>query len=254
MIYQEWHIEKSTIVGLVIALTIMPAAQILTTAALPKSTRLKYKVLFFWHAYDFLTHFLLEACFLYHSFFSYTEDAALVGKPRATGYVRTLDDVAYLWDDTRRRYGAQFSQHWTALAWQEYGKADERWLVADLNVVSLELLTVFLGGPAAVYVCYQIRKFMTASGQSQRASALTKVWFAATILATAELYGGFMTFCPSWLSGSVELNTRDPVYLWFYLVYFNTLWVWFPLWILYCAWGEFSNAMHSAAVSSKKSI
>jgi hypothetical protein len=48
------------------------------------------------------------------------------------------------------------------------------------------------------------------------------------------------------------LNTADPVYLWFYLFFFNVLWVFFPFWVLYCAWGEFSTAM--AANVTKKTI
>ena len=38
------------------------------------------------------------------------------------------------------------------------------------------------------------------------------------MLATAELYGGFMTFCPEWLTGSPNLVTSNPLYLWVYLV------------------------------------
>lgn len=43
-----------------------------------------------------------------------------------------------------------------AAIWREYGKADARWAVRDANVISLELLTVFLGGPAAVAMVHAI--------------------------------------------------------------------------------------------------
>ena len=40
--------------------------------------------------------------------------------------------------------------------WQEYGKADRRWAGRDPTVISLELLTVFCGGPAAAALVYAI--------------------------------------------------------------------------------------------------
>ena len=228
MDHPTFHVDNATIFGLVVALTIMPAAQVLGMVTLPKKTPLMYKVLFFWHAYDFLTHYILEGSFLYHCFSSFTD---LGTSKNVTGYTRGPDQVAYLWNDVNRRYGSTFSTHFSALPWIEYGKADARWLYADLNVVSLELLTVFLGGPAATYICYQIYKAMHAPNVAVQRKHLTRVWFAATVLATGELYGGFMTFAPEWLSGSQMLNTADPVYLYFYLTYFNMLWVFFPFWV-----------------------
>lgn len=61
----------------------------------------------------------------------------------------------------------------------EYAKADKRWGGADLTVVSLELLTVLVAGPLAVYVCELVRR--------QDAAGL---WFWASVLATGEIYGG----------------------------------------------------------------
>ena len=43
---------------------------------------------------------------------------------------------------------------------------------------------------------------------------------------------GWMTFAPEWLSGSPNLDTSNFMYKWVYLIFFNTLWVWIPLWIL----------------------
>lgn len=42
-----------------------------------------------------------------------------------------------------------------------------------------------------------------------------------------------MTFAPEWLSGSTNLDTSNWMYTWLYLFFFNTLWVWIPLWILW---------------------
>jgi hypothetical protein len=42
------------------------------------------------------------------------------------------------------------------------------------------------------------------------------------------------------------LATEDPVYLWLYLFFFNTLWVFIPLWVLWEAAKEFRGAFVSA--------
>jgi hypothetical protein len=41
-----------------------------------------------------------------------------------------------------------------------------------------------------------------------------------------------MIFAPEWLTGSPNLDTSNFMYLWVYLVFFNTLWVSVPLWTL----------------------
>ena len=53
---------------------------------------------------------------------------------------------------------------------------------------------------------------------------------------------GFMTFAPEWLSGSANLDTSNFMYLYVYLIFFNMLWVVFPLWILYEAYGNITLA------------
>ena len=56
--------------------------------------------------------------------------------------------------------------------------------------------------------------------------------FWQIVLCVGELYGGFMTFSPEWLTGSKGLTTDDPLLLWVYLVFFNMLWVVIPLALL----------------------
>lgn len=41
-----------------------------------------------------------------------------------------------------------------------------------------------------------------------------------------------MTFAPEWLTGSSNLATSNPLYMWVYLVFFNGLWVVIPLILL----------------------
>lgn len=60
-----------------------------------------------------------------------------------------------------------------------------------------------------------------------------------------------MTFAPEWLSANSSLATNDPVFLWLYLFFFNTIWVWIPLWILYEGYRELSSAFVRGASSQQ---
>ncbi|KAL3486124.1 Emopamil-binding protein [Aspergillus germanicus] len=228
-----FELDTPTIGCIAFALSFMPIAYILGATLIP-SSQTRNRVLFYWHAYDALTHLFIEGSYLYECFTSYALLPAGVkvssGAPAFLGFAD-------------RVYGAAYGTLPSARLWQEYAKADHRWAVSDPTVISLELLTVFLGGPAAIYICYLL--WVSSSPRSSvgaKGKAKGKLWLVATGLATAELYGGFMTFAPEWLTGSTGLETGNAVYLWFYLVFFNTLWVWIPLWVLYEAAKEVKGA------------
>ena len=58
-----------------------------------------------------------------------------------------------------------------------------------MNIISLELLTVFGAGPLAVYVTEKIRQ--GAGGEGGKGGIKSaKMWFWGSVLATGELYGG----------------------------------------------------------------
>lgn len=92
-----------------------------------------------------------------------------------------------------------------ASLWKEYARADFRWGFSDPTVVSLEILTVLGAGPLCCFILYQLT----------RQDAARHYWIV--VLSTAELYGGWMTFCPEWLTGSPNLDTSNPLYLYVYL-------------------------------------
>ncbi|KAL4793668.1 Emopamil-binding protein [Aspergillus venezuelensis] len=225
-------LDPPTLLSIAFALSFMPAAYLLGNALIPSSQK-RNRYLFYWHAYDALTHLFIEGSFLYECFFSY----ALLpsGVQAGKGFLGYTDRV----------FGAKYGSLPSARLWQEYAKADHRWGTADETVVALELLTVLLGGPAAVYVCYLLWKAsQKGSSKSSSSSSSSKaleakgsskatLWLVCVALATAELYGGFMTFAPEWLTGSSQLETSNPVYMWFYLVFFNILWVFIPIWVLF---------------------
>jgi hypothetical protein len=230
----SFTLDAPTILCLAVSLSMMPAAFILGRTLIP-AHKTRDRILFIWHAYDALTHLLIEGSFAYQCFFSYIT----VAKAPTEG--------PHWLNDPTRLYGANYGTGPTARLWQEYAKADHRWGVADTTVVSLELLTVFLGGPAAVYICYLLyRSSSEKLSAKSRGAVKATLWLVAISLATAELYGGFMTFAPEWLTGSTALVTDDPVYLWLYLFFFNTLWVWLPLWVLWEASKELRGAFVGA--------
>uniref|UniRef100_A0A6J0TVR0 Emopamil-binding protein-like n=1 Tax=Pogona vitticeps TaxID=103695 RepID=A0A6J0TVR0_9SAUR len=128
----------------------------------------------------------------------------------------------------------------TALLWKEYGKADARWLHSDPTIVSLEILTVFLDGLLALILIYAILK------QKHYRH------FIQITLCICELYGGWMTFCPEWLTGNSSLNTSNWLYLWVYLIFFNGVWVIIPASLLIQSWLTLKT-MHQKLLNSNKS-
>ena len=254
-------IDRSTVGGLLAALSLLITAYLASVRLLQASTTTKLRVIFIWHLFDGLIHFLFEGSFLYNCFFTYTSIPHTSDFPHPASV--TSSGVHFL-GYADRMYGSLYGNSATAKLWQEYAKADKRWGGADLTVISLELLTVFGAGPLAFYICELVRQQESGG----------KLWFWASILATGELYGGkglvaqafrspswlmrsgFMTFCPEWLTGSPNLDTSNFMYLWVYLVFFNMLWVWFPLFVLYESYKSinlaFARASGAIGVERKK--
>ena len=221
-------VSLTSVLSLLSTVAILATAYLASLRLLPKSTTIKTRVLFIWHAFDALIHFILEGSYLYNCFFSYTTLNSLDSRASITkvgSASEFLPPGVWFLGRKDRIYGAFHGTTPFSALWQEYAKADKRWGGSDLTVISLELLTVFVAGPMAVWICHCLRR--------QRSDA----WFWMVMLATGELYGGFMTFAPEWLSGSPNLDTSNFMYTWVYLFFFNTIWVWIPLWILYEAYG-----------------
>lgn len=244
-------LDAPTILSLAFALSFMPIAFGLSASLIPSSQR-RNRVLFAWHAYDALTHLFIEGSFLYECFFSYITISEPIG---STSLVP--QPCYHFLGQKDRLYGAKYGTGPSARLWQEYAKADHRWATADTTVVSLELLTVLLAGPAAIYICYLLYKLAGhQQHQSPQATAQqlgatkSKLWLVASAVATGELYGGFMTFAPEWLSANSQLDGSNPVFLWLYLVFFNMLWVFIPLWVLAEAYKELKAAFVQAEVVS----
>lgn len=123
--------------------------------------------------------------------------------------------------------------------WREYARADARWAVRDANVISLELLTVGIG-----FLC-----LLLAYGVLHKCSWRHPLQM---IVCTAELYGGWMTFCPEWIEGSPNLlppgkhssEVDRQVLLWVYLVFMNGLWVVIPALLLWDSYARMASNSH----------
>ncbi|EFX05275.1 ebp domain containing protein [Grosmannia clavigera kw1407] len=217
--------DQTTLISLASTVAILAAAYGASRLALPATASTCCRSLFIWHAFDALIHFVLEGSYLYHCFFSWMPVADLAPEDY---YV--IQPHPFLGHGDRI-YGPQASsQNPFAQLWMVYARADRRWAGADLGVISLELLTVLVMGPLSCLVCYDLAR------SRPRANVLM------VIIATAELYGGFMTFCPEWLIGNANLNGSNFMYMWIYLVFFNTLWVFIPLYVMYVAIADISDA------------
>ena len=170
-------IDQTTIISLLAILTLLVTAYVSSLYFLPSASTTKLRVVFIWHLFDCLIHFLFEGSYLYNCFFTYT----VVSHTSDYPYPASLTSSGgFFLGYEDRLYGSQYGTSPSAKLWQEYAKADKRWGGADLTVISLELLTVFGAGPLAAYICELVRR-------DDRGG---KLWFWASVLATGELYGG----------------------------------------------------------------
>lgn len=229
------HIDQTTILSLLGVVAILLSSYILSIRVLSPSIPSSLRILFIWHFFDFLIHTIFEGSFLYNCFFSSVPFDSSIAHPVAlTNFLGTSQFV----------YGAQYADNWASKLWMVYAQADKRWAGADLTVVSLELLTVLGAGPLALWICWGI---------------VRKDWrvnFWMVVLATGELYGGFMTFAPEWLTGNQNLNTSNFMFKWVYLVFFNMLWVFLPIYAMYVAFYDIGNAMQvrNSVISARVEI
>jgi hypothetical protein len=238
----SFQVTPTTVYSFLSTAVLLAAAYAASSALLPRNASATVRFLFVWHAFDGLVHLILEGSYVYNCFFSYTTIDQLLSQnvelsPSAT-VSPYLPPNLYFLGRQDRIYGSEYGTNPFAHFWMEYSRADKRWAGSDLTIISLEILTVFLGGPIALHICNCLRK--------ESASA----WFWMIVLATAELYGGFLTFAPEFLTGNTNLDTSNFMYLYVYLIFFNAvLWVIIPVWVLFQAYGKITQGLKEQARS-----
>jgi hypothetical protein len=119
---------------------------------------------------------------------------------------------------------ANKSTSFFALPWKEYGKADTRWLDSNPYIVCLECVAVF---PVTIWCVMLIYAIVRRRPYRH--------WLQL-VLSTCELYGNWMQFGPEWIAGNPDLSASDPVFLWVYLVFFNAIWLVFPILLVIHSW------------------
>ena len=145
------QIDATTIVSLLFFVSLLGAAYGGSIRLLPRTATVKTRVLFVWHLFDALIHLFFEGSFLWNCFFvSYSLPTSfnVAAKKHPRIKLLTPPDVYWLGREDRI-YGASYGEGLFSRLWQEYAKADRRWGGTDLGVVSLEVLTVFVGAPLA---------------------------------------------------------------------------------------------------------
>jgi hypothetical protein len=178
-------ISATTVWSLAATVALLAAAYGLSIAVLPRTISKKERGIYIWHIFDALTHLTLEASFCYYSLFSSAPFPA--------------ENTVTLFGNSAVSYGVKYSSAPLAKLWQEYARADLRWGNSDVPTLCIELITVVLAGPLALWVAEMIRK-----GEGRR-------WFWMAILATAEIYGMFNRGASRDFVESVESLVFDKV-------------------------------------------
>lgn len=181
------QIDATTVISLLGVITLLAAAYGASIKILPPATTIKTRILFVWHLFDALIHFVFEGSFLWNCFFvSYALPTSFTAQAQARKVTLFTPPDVYWLGIQDRLFGADYGTTPFSRLWQEYAKADKRWGGTDLTVISLELLTVFVAGPLALWVCYLLSKDEKKGG--------LKKWFWMVVLATGEIYGGESLF------------------------------------------------------------
>jgi hypothetical protein len=189
------QIDQTTVFSLLGTVATLGTAYALSRRVLPPQSGPQARVLFVWHAFDALIHFVFEGSFLWNCFFVHapSDPASLSPSGLLPPGVHFLGPAA-----RDRVFGAAHGTGPFSMLWQEYAKADRRWAGTDLTVVSLELLTVCVGGPLALWCAELVRRGEWRAGRTaQGVYHANRKWFWMAVLATGELYGGQSSFLAS---------------------------------------------------------
>ena len=213
--------DHKSVLGVSCIVVLGAAACSSSFALLPAKCTTKTRLLFTWHLFDAFVHITLGGTYLYNVFFTSMSTLNIAYTRGLHSQPMTPPGVSFL-GDSKHLHGPFYGTSDSARLWQEYAKADKRRGGSDPTITSIELIAVFVMAPLAAYVCYLLL--------NQRHSK-ARFWMA--VVAVSELYGVFMSFSPEWLTGSPNLDTSNVLTLWIYLVFLNSLWVIFPLYVLW---------------------
>ena len=123
--------------------------------------------------------------------------------------------------------------------WSEYARADVRWSGRDSTILSIEIMTACIIGPLC-FGCFL--------GYLNKTTWRHPLALAVSV---AELYGGWMTFVPEWVSSTGALS-KDWYHVLVYLFFFNMLWVFVPIVIIWDCFAAINAAMRTPKPRSSR--
>ncbi|KAL9582019.1 MAG: hypothetical protein Q9203_005666, partial [Teloschistes exilis] len=113
------------------------------------------------------------------------------GSLRDFAFALVQSDIRTFLGRKDRSDGNIHSSSLIASIWQEAAKADARYAEIDLTTLSLEIVTVAIAGPLALYVAEKMRRDVQAKKLGKRRGSFTVgTRFWAVVLASGELFGG----------------------------------------------------------------
>ncbi|KAL9642335.1 hypothetical protein ABK040_007333 [Willaertia magna] len=178
-----------------------------------KWTFLDY-LIFFWLHLDLFVHVVLEGGYTY---FQFTTPIATAPKP-----TNLLGKLIY----------------WV---WYQYGTyGDTAWLYFNDTIMSIEIFTVIFVNISLLLAIHH----MWFGNDAKR-------HFWQIVLCVCEMYGVWFSFCPESFDGFPTV-TRDPFYLFTYVICFNGTYVIIPLLLLIQSYHYFTSHHHSAVVKQQQ--
>lgn len=152
-------------------------------------------IFYLWHLTDGLTHLLIESTYVYGCFrnsvpmdeFVLPHQSSCACACASSSFSNSTNSFRPFLGRKDRLHGNEYGTSVFAKLWQEYARADGRYAGVDLTTLSLEIVTVVLAGPLALYVAELGRRDVRSCGHI---AGNTCFW--ATVLAVSELYGGYV--------------------------------------------------------------
>lgn len=123
--------------------------------------------------------------------------------------------------------------------WKEYSKADSRYAARDPFVTTMETFTAFVLGPLCL-VC--------ALATLRRAPWR---WLLITLVSCCQLYGTVLYFATSWFVNNEHVRP-EAVYVWFYFVTMNTIWIVCPVACIWASAAAILPALAKRPASKRK--
>lgn len=108
-------VDQVTILSFLTTLALLIIAYLVSVRLLLSTTSAKLRVLFIWHAFDVLIHFVLEGSFLYNCFFTYTSIVTSNDYPHPASLTEAR---VFFWDT---RIGSMVANTETVF-WRNYGR------------------------------------------------------------------------------------------------------------------------------------